>query len=228
MSIPSIFPPGATVSPLAEIFARLPITFADEGNLVEMLAMAQIRLHIDEECERSDLVWAQRDAFLQERTGQLVVPTTIERVAPQNFFIGARPSLVTSSIDYWPSVTTYSGPRTPSTTEQFDQYIDVIDVVLFVEVLCRFGPVPQDELHDQIGIDAEGQVNKQMNRLGAAVQMCIKRDPTLGAAVQPIARAPQKNPSRPMAMPGNSKERTGPYWLYQGMQLRYVVQVNSF
>jgi len=193
--------PGQTFRPMGTPADRLALRLGDEAHLVERAAMLQIRANLEDMCVRIDNIW------------------------PQNFFIGARPSLIGSSVDFWPSITTRAATARAS-SEQFDHF-DVFDVQLDVEVLCKAGPIPQDRLHDQLGIDAEGEVNRQIQRLCAAVHMCIRLDPSLGAAIEPIQRPPVKSQGFPFALPGNTRERTGDYWVYCGKRLRYIATVNS-
>ena len=217
--------PGQTFRPMGTPADRLALRLGDEAHLVERAAMLQIRANLEDMCVRIDNIWRQPDVDFYATMGMPDPYTKIERPVPQNFFIGARPSLIGSSVDFWPSITTRAATARAS-SEQFDHF-DVFDVQLDVEVLCKAGPIPQDRLHDQLGIDAEGEVNRQIQRLCAAVHMCIRLDPSLGAAIEPIQRPPVKSQGFPFALPGNTRERTGDYWVYCGKRLRYIAAVNS-
>ena len=216
--------PGQTVG--ASLFTQpLSITYGDEAHLVEYAALAQIKSNLEQECERIETVWSQRDQDLMAALDLQFIPCVIERVQPQNFFVGARPSLIQSSSDFWPSVTTRAALSRAS-KEQID-LVDVYDVQLDVEVLCKWGPIPQERLHERDGVVAEGEVNKQVQRLSAAVHNCLRLDPTLGRTVEPLA-APTKRLGFPFALAGVNRERTGDYWVYCGRQMRYQSVVNAF
>lgn len=220
------FFPGQTVNPFGSDYEHLGIVHGDETHVVERAAMVQIRLNLEQEVQRQESNWAQRDQDFAAAMGLPYLPTTIARVSLQNYFVGARPSLIGSTADFWPSITTRAA-MSKASSEQGDQW-DIFDVQLDVEVLCKAGPVPQDRLHEQAGIDAEGEVNKQVQRLSAAVHMCVRLDPTLGGVVLPYRQPPVKRQGFPSAIPGNTRERVGDYWLYAGRQLRYTYSVNSF
>jgi hypothetical protein len=208
-------------------------TYGDEAHLIERAAIMGIKTYLEEECQRQEEIWSQRDQAFAAVMGPSGVMYQaqgihIERVDPNNFFVGARPSLVNSSIDFWPSVTTRCALVQPAASgEQGDQF-DVLNCTLSVEVLCKVGPVRQAELHLQPGIDAEGEVNRQINLLSAAVHMCVRRDPTFGGRALPVQQPPRKSTGLPFAVPGNTAERTGPYWIYMGRQMRYGYQFDSF
>ncbi len=227
MSFPSaVFPRGIDADQLVP-------TYGDEAHLVERAALMAIVTYLEEECQRQESIWSQRDQEFAAVMGPSGVQyqsqgIRIERVDPNNFFVGARPSVVNSSVDFWPSVTTRVTQVTPAADRDQGDQFDVLNCNLSVEVLCKAGPVPQDQLHLQPGIDAEGEVNRQIQLLSAAVHMCIRRDPSLGGRVLPVQRPPKKNSGLPFALPGNTQERTGPYWLFMGKQMQYVFQVNSY
>src|ERR1700756_2296623 len=97
--------PGQPVIPFGSLYDRLAVTVGDETLLVERAAMIQIRSHIEQECQRQEMIWNQRDQDFCNAMNVPFIPPAIERVQPQNYFEGARPSLVQSSIDFWPSIT---------------------------------------------------------------------------------------------------------------------------
>jgi hypothetical protein len=221
----SVFP-GQTVVPFGSGYDRLAITAGDERLLVERSALTQIRTHLEQECQRQETIWAQRNADLSAQLPLVLPAARIDRVAPQNFFEGARPSLLQSSIDFWPSVTCRAA-LAQAASEQIDQ-LDVLSVRLDVEVLCKSQQVAQDRLHEQEGIDAEGYVNQQVQMLSAAVHMCLRLDPTIGGRFEPLERPPTKRQGFPFAVAGNNRERAGAYHLYCGCQMQYTVRVNSY
>jgi hypothetical protein len=210
---------------------KFALAYGDEAHYVERAAMMQIVANLEEECERQESNWRSRDIEFADLLGPSGVEyqakgIQIERVQPQNFFIGARPSLVNASADFYPSITTRSAQSSPA-RDQGDQF-DILDVQLTIEILCKSDQVPQDQLHRQRGIDAEGDVNRQVHLLAAAVQSAIRRDPSCGGRILPPQRPPQKTWGLPSALPGDSAERSGPYRIYKGCRMRYVVQVNSY
>jgi hypothetical protein len=225
----SIFP--VNTQPHGVAADHLYPTFGDEAHVVERAALLQIALNLEQECVRQETNWAKRDAAFAQAMGPsgveyVVQPAKVERVLPQNFFVGARPSLLVSSIAFWPSITVRC-PNVGPSREQDDQ-IDILDCQLSVDVLCKAGPVRQEQLHLEPGINAEGDVNRQVQMLSAAVHMCLRRDPTFGGRVQTLQRPPRKDSGLPFAVPGTNQERTGPYYLYMAKRLRYVVQMASY
>jgi hypothetical protein len=226
----SVFP--SSVQPGGGNADHLFPVHGDEAYVIERAALMQVVLHLEDECKRQETIWTQRDQVYAQALGSAgvkyqAVGVHIERIAPQNFFIGARPSLMQSSSDFWPSVTSRCAVVGPSRGADADQF-DTLDCQLSLEILCKAGPVNQDDLRRQPGIDAEGEVNRQVHLLSAAVHMCIRRDPTFGGRVQTLQRPPTKNSGLPFALPGDNRERTGPYWIYMGRRLRYTVQLASY
>jgi hypothetical protein len=222
-----IFPPaGATVVPFGNAFDHFAVSAGDAEHIVEHAAIAQIRANLETEVLRQQTIWAPRDQSFASAMGFPYRPLIIERVALSNYFVGARPSLVMASIDFWPSITSRCTGSRPS-AEQYDQ-LDVYDAMLSIEILCKAGPVAKEELAEQAGIDAQGVANQQIQRLSAAAHMCIRKDPTLGGIVQTIQRPPTSQKGMPSAAPGVDRERTGDYYIYHGKVMRYIVTVNSY
>src|ERR1700752_1504628 len=100
------FFPGQTFNRFGSNYDQLSITGGDEAHVVERAALVQIKLNLEQECERQEMIWAQRDQDFCNAMNIAYIPTVIQRVQPVNYFVGARPSLVATSIDFWPSVTT--------------------------------------------------------------------------------------------------------------------------
>lgn len=216
----------------SSVNSDLTTAHGDVEHFVERVALLQIVKYLEGECQRQEEIWRTRD---QEFAQQMLYagvqyaakPLSIERVSPANFFVGARPSLIGTSIDFWPSVTSRCAVSGASRSMQTDQS-DAYDARLIIEVLCKAGPVRPDELHAQPGVDAEGEVNRQIKALSAAVHMCFRRDPSFGGRIPGIAAPPNSTTGLPSALPGDNKERSGPYYLYIGRRMQYTLQGISY
>src|SRR5581483_755516 len=204
------------------------IDIGDDGLFLEIAAKVQVQRHLEEECDRQEAFWQRRMSDLGELLQQTALPAPrINRVSPRNIFTGPRPSLLQAPIEFWPSITVRCGDLRPDRSDQKDQF-DTFDCDFYVEVMCYGGPIDRENLHLQEGIDTEGNVNMQVHLLSGAVQMCIRRDPSLGGAILPIKYPPAIRPTFPTAVPGVDQERTGDYYLYQGRQHHYIITRNSY
>jgi hypothetical protein len=218
--------PTQQVRPFGSGFDRLLIGFGDDGHAVEMAALAQIATNLPEEIDRQQQSWVQRQQDFNNAMGFASRPISVPQVDQKNFYVGARPSLVSSPIEFWPSITARCGDARPS--RQQEDHFDDFDLDLYVEIMCYSGPVARERLHMDEGIAAEGDVNAQIHLLSGAVQLCVSRDRTLGGVVQTIQNPPTIRPGMPFSAPGVDQERTGDYFIYAGRQHRYVVNRMSY
>lgn len=220
------FPPIG-VQPIFDGWDRLAVDIGDNGLFLELAAKIQIQRYLEEECVRQETFWQHRIQALAQLVQQTQLPIPrVTRVDVGNIFTGARPSLLQASIDFWPNITVRCGDLRPD-REQPDGY-DTFACDFYIEVMCFAGPVSPDQIHFQEGIDAEGEVNLQTHLLSCAVQMCVRRDPSLAGAILPIQNPPSIRPSFPTAVQGTDQERAGDSYLYQGRQHHYVITRNSF
>lgn len=219
--------PQVGVTSIFDGWNQQTIDLGDNGFFLELAVKVQLQRFLETECDRQETFWANRMANLQTLLNSTSLPVPqIRRVDPKNIYIGARPSLLQAPIDFWPSITIRCGDLRPARGAQGDQW-DVFNCDLYIEVMCYGGPVDREHLHLQEGIDAEGSVNLQTHLLSGAVQMCIAQDRSLGGAIMAIQDPPSIHPSFPTAVPGDSQERTGDYYIYQGRQHHYVITRNS-
>jgi hypothetical protein len=214
------------VDPILPAAMRVQPGIGAEEEMVQRAALLQIKTHLPEEVSWQEDLWAQRDEAFAKAMGWGFTPVQIEQPAPGNFYAGARPSLVEAPIEFWPSITVRANSSS-SASRQLDQ-MDISDVPLFIEILCKAGPVPQDKIHAKEGVETDGMVDAQVQRLTAAVIGCIDRDKTLGGVVPVIARPARIKPSAPFTRPGASGQGTGDYYVFQGKQLEYVTTRTSY
>ena len=210
-----------TVDPVIPSRLRGEPAIGDDGELVQRAALEQIIRWLAESVEYQQNLWDQRDRDFAQRMGRKYERIVIDVPTPDNFYTGPRPSLVESPVEFWPSITARCNSSKSSVEQQLDQ-IDVIDLDLYIYVLCKAGPVPQTELHTLKGIEVEGIVDAQGQRLTAAVQGCISVDKTLGGIVQRISKPPTIKPSLPFSRP-EAPNGTGDYYIFYGKQVNYTV-----
>lgn len=210
-----------TVEPTMPSNLRGQPALGDDAELVQRVAIVQIKEILAQAVEYQQNLWDLRDKDFAQSMGRKFERIVIDVPTDDNFYTGPRPSLVESPIEFWPSITARCNNSKPSQEGQLDQ-VDVIDLDLYIEVLCKAGPVPQTELHEQKGIETEGVVDAQGQRLTAAVQSCISVDKTLGGVVQRISRPATIKPSKPFARPSTPKG-SNDYYVFYGKQLNYIV-----
>lgn len=213
----------SNVSPQLSSALRTQPAIGTDEEIVQHAALLQIVNNLAKTVAYQEALCNARDQAWALSTGREYRQLHIEQPTPDNFYLGPRPSLVESPVDFWPSVTVRcNSSRSAPVNEQLDD-IDVSYADLFIEVLCKAGPVDQDELHERAGIEADGMVDAQVQRLTAAVQACISLDKSLGGVVMRIDRPPTVKPSIPFSRPGTGPKGTGPYYVFQGKQLQYTV-----
>lgn len=212
--------------PLLASSLRMQPGIGPEEEIVQRAALLQIKNNLSEQVAHQEDIWAQRDRAFAEEMGAGYVPIQIEVPDPARFYAGARPSLIEAPIQFWPSITVRSNSSSAS-SDQLDE-IDVSDVPLFIEILCKAGPVPQAKVHGTEGIRTDGIVDAQCQRLSSAVIGCIAQDKTLGGVVASISRPGKIKSSTPFTRPGATGQGNGDYYVFQGKQLEYVTTRFSY
>lgn len=215
----------SAVSPIFPAGQRIEPTIGADEEQVQRAAILQIINNLPAAIQYEETLWQARDLAFAEKMNRKYEPVQIEVPTSDNFYTGPRPSLVESPVEFWPSITARCNSG-KAAIESLDD-MDVMAVDLFIEILCKAGPVAQTDLHKRSGIEADGMVDAQLQRLTAAVQGCISTDKTLGATNQIIDRAPTVKPSVPFARPGAGPKGTGDYFVFQGKQLAYTVIKHS-
>lgn len=217
----------SNVSPQFAGALRSQPAIGTDEEIVQYAALLQIFNSLGKTVAYQEALWNARDLAWAQSMGREYKQVHIEMPSPDNFYLGPRPSLVESPVDFWPSITVRcNSGRSAPVNEQLDE-IDVTYADLFIEILCKAGPVDQDELHERAGIETDGMVDAQVQRLTAAVQACIALDKTLGGVVMRIDRPPTVKPSIPFSRPGTGPKGSGPYYVFQGKQLQYIVCKHS-
>lgn len=223
MSSPDLFAP--TVDPLMPARLRMEPSIGDDCELVQRAALKQIKENLGIVVSYLQNVWDERDREYADKMGKKFERIVIEVPASDNFYTGPRPSLVESPVDFWPSITSRCNNSKASPQDQIDQ-MDTVDMDLYIEVLCKAGPVPQDQLRALPGIEIDGAVDAQGQRLTAAVQGCISIDKTLGGVVHRIGKSPTIRASKPFARP-STPQGSNDLYIFYGKQINYIVTKNQ-
>ena len=143
------------------------------------------------------------------RTGREYIPTTVERIAPEHFYEGHRPSLIKAPVDNYPNCAVWSVRATPTAeSDSLDQLSSYRDL-MYVEVMVK-------------SIVSEEEVNRRILRTIESVNICIMRNPTLNGSVSGLITDPTLDVSDVFTR----KERTGygAEWFWQGARLEYAVR----
>jgi len=152
---------------------------------------------------------APRDEALAAHVGSEYVPTVIEHVAPENFYEGHRPSLISAPVTAYPNLAVWAVRSVPAPeSAQLDQ-ISVSRTLLYVECMVKSAA-------------DEGEVNRRILRTVEAVNLCVMSNPTLNG----IVNAADSEPSVTISEVFTRKETTayGPHWFWQGARLEYAVR----
>lgn len=172
------------------------------------------------ECEAA---WEQSDLDFAEMTGVNYVPTTLERVEPENFHAGHTPSLIGAPVDQYPNVVAMCYRATPGPgTEQYDHQ-SKYRASLIVETMVRGIPdPPNNDLNSPESLAAAAMVNSRAQRMVEAVHVCLMANPTLGGVVSGF----DGDPTSSVTELFTRKEKTayGPHWYWQGGRIEYAVR----
>lgn len=154
-----------------------------------------------------------QDAVFFAALGRDMIETTLEPIAPENFYVGHVPSLIHAPVDSYPNVAVIVPQTTPASgTESIDQG-EAYRNAVFVDVMCK-------------SLTDEQEVNRRIIRTTEAVNRCVMRDQTLGGIVTAGFE------SAPQALIGDvftRREKTsyGQHWFWQGARLEYAVRKES-
>ena len=164
--------------------------------------------------------WLPRDQHYDLMMGTTLAPTILESIPVSNFHEGHKPSLINGMPDNYPNLAVFATQANPSPQDQgLDQEDSLIDTLL-VEVMVKG--------------NAEDETNRRVQRTVEAAVMCLRRNSTLGGAIDGYVAAPNviisdlfavRNVSQGGAYPGEGG--TGGRYLWQGAQITFRLQKES-
>lgn len=156
--------------------------------------------------------WAASDLEFAAHIGIPLLPFTLERIEPQNFYEGHRPSLIQAPVEKYPNVSIWCVRSSPHPESDMSDNVDVWNNLLYVEIMCK-------SLLD------EGEVNKRISRTVEAAHLVMINNPTLGGVVAGI----EGDVSVSISDVFTRRENTsyGPNWYWQGARLEYVVRKDA-
>lgn len=198
-----------------------------ESEQVQRAAKAQIINYIDEITEDLQKEWNRRDKNFYEVISGSYKEIPIPIVDKKNIFTGQHPvSQIFAPLNMWPRIEIYCQDASPYQFQE-DNW-DTFLTTLCIELFCKAGPVSQEDLHSRRGYELEQELDSITQRLTDIVHLCIRKDPTIGNVA---AGEIEKPPSIKQSLPWSSKENTtdtGEYYIFQGKQIKYSVQKNSY
>jgi hypothetical protein len=176
---------------------------------IQRAMLLQLIANVNRAIGQVEAWMAAEDEALAATQGLPYVPTLIERIAPQNFVEGHRPSLISAPIGNYPNVAVWAvrGSPTPE-SETFDQ-LSSHSVLVYVEIMVK-------------SETSEEEVNRRIQRTAEAVNIAVSLDHTLGGVVYGF----DGDALLELADVFTRKEQTayGPEWFWQGARLEYAVR----
>lgn len=153
--------------------------------------------------------WGPRDEALANRIGQPYEPTTLPRVAIENFYEGHRPSLINAPVTAYPNVAVMCFRASPHPESALFDHQEINRDLLWVELM----------VNSETG---EGECNRRAQRMASATSLCLMANKTLNGIISGMDTAPTVNISDLFTR----KERTsyGAEWYWQGARLEYAVR----
>lgn len=148
------------------------------------------------------------DVEFEAITGRTLGVRSIERIAPDNFVEGYKPTLIDAPITAYPNCSVWTTRATGLGTDY--DHIDVFNISLFVEVMVKSSPDEGEDL-----------VNQRATYTADAAHACLKADESLGGLIFNVG-VPTANLSGVFTR----KEQTayGPHWFWQSCRLEYAVR----
>jgi hypothetical protein len=174
--------------------------------------------------------WTERDVIFDQMTGKDISPSLLERITPENFHEGHKPSLINGNPDRYPNVAVFATQAGPSPQDQGLDHEDSWLDTLIVEVMVK---APALNLNDMSG-DNEVLCNRRIQRTTEAAVLCLRRNPSLGGAMDGYTAAPQiiisdlfamRSPSQGGAYSGEIP--AGSRYVWQGSQITFRIQKES-
>jgi hypothetical protein len=173
--------------------------------------------HFNAVLSEVEAYWDSRDQIFDQRTGRSTYPTTLEPIAADNFHEGHKPSLILNNPDGYPNLAVFANTAAPSSEDtQLDQIDSWLDMMV-VEIMVK--------------ADDEDSVNRRIQRTSEAAVICLRRNPTLGGAIDGLESSPTLAISDVAAVrtnaQGTSSGDYGPRFLWQGSQIQWRVRKDS-
>lgn len=159
------------------------------------------------------------DLLLATEMGQTYTATTVEHIAPENFYEGHRPSLIDAPVSSYPNCAVWALRATPAAESQNQDHVSIQSNTLYIEVMVK-------------ALDSEETVNRRLQRTVEATAAVIARDSTLGGAISGLITEPTidladvfKRKDRGESSTGRGARASyGPEWFWQGARLSYAVR----
>lgn len=209
-------------------WSQSPIDIGIGAEQIQRAAKVQIIEHLPSITEQLQSIWNQRDKEFTERIDGSYKPTQIPKIENSSFYTGTKHiSVLKAELNLWPFVVIYSSDA-KAYTYQADQF-DTHSIPLCIEAMCVNGPInSENELHTKRGWEVEQELDSMVQRLSDAIHMCIEKDRSLGGVNWAIEKPPNATTSLPWSRKESGPTETGKFFIFQGKQLEYTVQRNSF
>jgi hypothetical protein len=162
---------------------------------------------LNDELANQDVIWAPLDEDLANRRGVPYSPITLETIAPENFHLGHRPSLIEAPVEGYPNVSVITDRAGPSPFEAADQMDDYM-LRLAVEIMVK-------------SIDSEEEVNARVQRMADAVNVCVMSNVTMRGVFNEITDTPTVLLTE--VFPRKENTSYGATFMWQGARIEYPV-----
>lgn len=169
-----------------------------------------------------EAAWADSDQSFAERMGRAYTPVVLERVQPENFHEGYRPSLINAPVEQYPNVAAMAYRATPGPGTELYDHQEKYRVALVIEMMVK-------AMSDDGG---EEVCNHRAQRMVQALHTCLMANQTLGGIVSGFDGTPTVSVTELFTRkdrggdPSSAGTRTsyGPHWFWQGGRLEYAVR----
>jgi len=161
---------------------------------------------LNEELQRQEEAWEDRDKELAEAKGVDFEPITLEAVELENFYVGHVPSLINAPIEKYPNVSVEADRAGASTSNTLDQ-ATTYGISMYVEFMVKSEKSAEE-------------ASARSHRMLDAINNCLMSNRTLRGVIQEFDDAPTVQLSDVFTRKEQSSY--GSEWFWRGGRLEYV------
>lgn len=193
--------------------------------IAERAAWRQLLRTFNDELGVQEDAWAALDKEDAGEADVIYTAINLERLRPNAFHRGARPSITRLPADHYPALTVMADIVRPDAETALQDSRNVFRDALWIEVIVRSERYAFDDPDESMS--AEALVDKRAKRSGEAAIQAIMRDRTLGRVVEPIESAPALTVNEPFELTAGEPDDSGKRIVFAAARVDFTLKVYS-
>jgi hypothetical protein len=198
--------------------------------ITERAAKAQLMRVLNDALGDQEAAWAALDKQDANDANVVYQPLELERLRPDAFHRGARPSLLRMPADHFPAVTVMADTVRADQESMLHDSRNVYRDSLWLEIVVRSDKYSMDEPDEWM--KAEDAVDRRAKRSGEAAIQAILSEPTLGRVVEPISSTPSLTVGEPFALDkdggiASQPDNAGKMFIFSAARVDFTLKVYS-